>query len=123
MRYNLSEYVESCRITTGPNGTQPDEMTRGAFLFPNIAKDCEGMQVIMTQSYGWEHVSVSPHVPKRTPTWAEMDKIKRLFWGDNESAYQIHPPISEHVNIDDVCLHIWKPTNTPFPNPPKRLVY
>jgi hypothetical protein len=57
---------------------------------------------------GWEHVSVSHK--SRTPSWAEMQEIKELFWSDEETVVQFHPAKAEYVNIHHNCLHLWRPT-------------
>lgn len=54
----------------------------------------------------WLHVSVS-HRGGRLPTWSEMALVKDLFCGRERTAYQVHPPSSQHVNIHRSCLHLW----------------
>jgi len=54
----------------------------------------------------WQHVSVS--LPHRCPTWKEMCMVKDLFWNDDETVVQFHPPKSEYVNNHSHCLHLWK---------------
>ena len=73
---------------------------------------------------GWEHVSVSPCNRKRAtpPTWAEMCEIKHMFFEDEETVVQFHPPRSEYVNIHPYCLHLWRPTSAEMPKPPKIFV-
>lgn len=64
----------------------------------------------------WEHVSVSAR--KHTPTWKEMDFIKRLFWDDEETVMQLHVPRSRWINNHESCLHMWRPTDVAIPLPP-----
>jgi len=64
----------------------------------------------------WEHVSVSRQ--DRAPTWAEMDRVKRLFWDDSETVMQLHVPRNSHVNLHPHCLHLWRPIDTEIPLPP-----
>jgi hypothetical protein len=72
----------------------------------------------------WEHVSVTglkkgkPH----TPTWEEMCYIKKLFFDDDDCVMQLHPPASDHINIHNNCLHLWRPVNQEIPMPPKEYV-
>lgn len=80
----------------------------------------EPMRVIWSFDGGWEHVSVSYR--KRTPTWDEMCKVKEMFWNDDETVVQYHPPKSEYVNIHEYCLHLWRKKNTDFETPPKEYV-
>ena len=55
---------------------------------------------------GWEHVSVS--YKSKDPTWEEMCMIKDIFWDENETVIQFHPPKDEYVNLHPHCLHLWK---------------
>ena len=64
----------------------------------------------------WEHVSVSTAV--RTPTWAEMCYVKRLFWDDDEVVVQFHPAEKNYVNVHPNCLHMWRLKNAELPMPP-----
>lgn len=68
---------------------------------------------------GWEHVSVS--TATRCPTWEEMCLVKDLFWAEDETVLQFHPPRSEYVNNHRHCLHLWKPP-TEVVLPPSILV-
>lgn len=68
----------------------------------------------------WEHVSVS--LPDRCPTWSEMCAVKRLFWDDDDTVVQFHPPRSEWVNNHEFCLHLWRPVGVEVPRPPALLV-
>ena len=49
----------------------------------------EPMAVVWSFGGGWEHVSVSYR--RRVPTWAEMCKVKDMFWNDEETVVQYHP--------------------------------
>lgn len=70
--------------------------------------------------HGWDHVSVS--LPARCPTWAEMDKVKRMFFAPDEVAMQLHPAESAHISNHLYCLHIWRPVDVDLPLPPSILV-
>lgn len=54
----------------------------------------------------WEHVSVS--CADRCPTWDEMAMVKGLFWDEEETVVQFHPPRSQYVNAHPYCLHLWR---------------
>lgn len=69
---------------------------------------------------GWEHVSVS--LPHRCPTWTDMEHVKQLFWGDQETVLQFHPKKSEYVNVHPYCLHLWRETNSDYELPPTYLL-
>jgi hypothetical protein len=79
-----------------------------------------GMKVIASDGMGWEHVSVSRK--SRCPTWDEMCQIKNLFWDENETVIQFHPPKTEYVNNHPYCLHLWKPTDFEIQTPPSIFV-
>lgn len=68
----------------------------------------------------WEHVSVS--LPNRCPTWEEMCMVKALFWDDEDSVMQLHPPRSTWVNNHPYCLHLWRPVDAAVPLPPEWMV-
>jgi hypothetical protein len=71
---------------------------------------------------GWEHVSVSVAVRggptgSKLPSWAEMCRVKALFWEDGDCVVQFHPAASDYVNINEV-LHLWRHPGMAFPMPP-----
>lgn len=78
--------------------------------------------VIWSFGAGWEHVSVSPEHKRVTPSWDDMCKIKALFFRENETAIQIHPPKEEYVNNMPNCLHLWRCTYREMVLPPSCLV-
>lgn len=63
---------------------------------------------ICSHGGGWEHVSVSPYKKSVIPTWNDMCMIKDIFWNDDESVIQVHPPKDQYVNNKENCLHLWK---------------
>ena len=90
----------------------------GCFIFPY-----EGYEIycIASDGLGWEHVSVSIN-RKRTPSWEIMCRVKNLFWDDEDTVIQFHPPRSEYVNCYEYCLHLWRPVGMKIPLPDSRLV-
>ncbi len=68
----------------------------------------------------WDHVSVS--LPDRCPTWDEMNLVKNLFWSEEETVMQLHPPVADYVNNCKTCLHLWKPQDKEIPRPPTWMV-
>jgi hypothetical protein len=104
------------------NGTYGDENC-GAFFIPSPT-DKQLMKVLATvdgeHEPEWEHLSVSRKT--RCPNWIEMDFVKRLFFHAHEAAFQFHPPVFQHVNIHNYCLHIWRPLKAEMPFPPAHLV-
>jgi hypothetical protein len=105
------------RIRDGELGSTDGICNNGAFLIPYQSFT---LRVIASDGQGWEHVLVS--LPNRCPNWREMGYIKDLFWDPEDVIIQYHPAKSEYVNLHDNCLHLWAPTNSEIPTPPKELV-
>lgn len=78
--------------------------------------------VIVSNSYGWEHVSVSPFRKSITPSWDDMCFIKDQFWHNDEAVIEVHPPKLEYVNNLPNCLHLWRCTYIEMVLPPSCLV-
>ena len=74
----------------------------------------------MSFGFGWDHVSVS--AKNRTPTWAELEYVRKLFFKPHETVMQLHVPESDHVNCHPFCLHLWRPQNEKIPRPPEWMV-
>lgn len=97
----------------------------GVFAIPSPV-DRLALNVIASSGAGWEHVSVSRG--DRTPTWREMEAIRRHFYKEDETVAQIHPPINEYVDggwpggNSRFTLHLWRPTNVEMPRPPRWMV-
>lgn len=109
--------VEDYRIRKGMFGTQTGQKF-GAFLIPFESRE---LKVIVAPEGGdWEHVSVS--LEKRCPNWKEMCKVKSLFWDDEDTVIQFHPPKSDYVNNHPFCLHMWKYCKGEIPRPHALLV-
>jgi hypothetical protein len=90
----------------------------GAFQIPSPGTN--GLRVIASAALDWDHVSVS--LPNRCPNWTEMEKVKRLFFLDHETAMQLHVPPSDHINFHPYCLHLWRPHFAEIPRPPAEMV-
>lgn len=99
-------------------GWEGDE-TCGGFLIPSHI-DQRPLKVIASAGEGWDHVSVSRE--NRTPTWGEMEQIRRLFFKDDETAMQLHVPPTDHINQHPYCLHMWRPHDQEIPRPPAIMV-
>jgi hypothetical protein len=78
--------------------------------------------VIWSNGGGWEHVSIAPYKHSHTPTWDEMCALKDMFFYDEETVVQYHPPKSEYVNNMPNCLHLWRPIYENIPQPPSIMV-
>lgn len=85
----------------------------GAFMVGHL-------RVIACAGGDWDHVSVS--CSDRIPTWDEMEKIKRMFFKESETAMQLHVPTAQHINIHHNVLHLWRPHSVAIPLPPAWMV-
>ena len=70
----------------------------------------------------WDHVSVSPNKSRITPSWDDMCLIKDIFFKEDESVIQIHPPKNEYVNNMPNCLHLWRWNEGEMTLPPSFMV-
>lgn len=106
----------------------PLNQVDGAYQLPHPKIKDYTIQVIASSGLGWEHVSITLRDNKkgkfveRTPTWQEMCYLKDMFWSDDETVVQYHPPKSDYVNNHPYCLHLWRPTDIELPRPHKSLV-
>jgi hypothetical protein len=80
----------------------------------------KGLVVQFSNGGGWEHVSVSRK--GKTPSWSDMDWIKRKFWPDWACVIQYHVPAREHIDVHKFCLHLWRPRDAEIPRPPGWMV-
>lgn len=115
-------FPEKFRWKDAPHGYSSSEGDPfGCFQIPRSEAAGRALNVIAVdgEETGWEHVSVAVfQKPFETPTWKEMCKVKAIFWNDDECVVQFHPPESDYVNQHKGCLHLWRSTATPFPQPP-----
>ena len=93
--------------------------TEGIFVMRMSPVGLEA-RIIASSGEGWDHVSVS--FKHRTPTWEEMETVKRLFFKPHEIAMQLHVPTSDHISFHPNCLHIWRPLDVEIPRPPAWMV-
>lgn len=107
------------RVRKGHFGTDDCYGNNGGFFVP-ARPGAPPLKVIASDGDGWEHVSVS--LPNRCPTWGEMCRIKSLFWDEEDSVMQLHPPRSTWVNNHQYCLHLWRPERGTIPLPPSHMV-
>lgn len=107
------------RIRTHPRlGSDDSAGNNGCFIFwfKGYEVSCQA-----SDGLGWEHVSVSIN-RKRTPSWEIMAQVKDLFWDQEDTVIQFHPPRSQYVNFHPFCLHLWRPIGVEIPLPDPRLV-
>ncbi len=111
--------LERWRYITGPYGSSIGD-DFGAFRMPGPCG--EDLNIIASpgdahEDIPWEHVSVS--CKKRPPNWKEMCFVKALFWDDEDTVMQLHPPKSQWINNHPYCLHLWRPLKETIPLPPQ----
>ena len=99
---------EKDRLKSGVMGSDKSLGNNGAFFVRSLKHAGIVFKVIASDGEGWEHVSVS--LPTRCPIWSEMCFIKDMFWNDEDSVIQFHPPKSQYVNCHPFCLHLWRST-------------
>lgn len=78
------------------------------------------LRIIASIEGGWDHVSIS--LEDRVPTWEEMEFVKRMFFKDDELAFQLHLPPNRHINFHPNVLHLWRDQNRKFRLPPREMV-
>ena len=113
--------LEKYRVTNGDFKSDSSYGSMGAFVVPSSI-DNAPMFVISDDGTDskWEHVSISRKT--RCPNWIEMCFIKDLFWSEEETVIQYHPPKSQYINEHSFVLHLWKPKKIKIPLPPSILV-
>lgn len=61
---------------------------------------------LRTDSAGiWIHTSVSRR-DRRLPTYHQVKRVKRIVFGPDREAVEIHSPVAEHVSLKEV-RHLW----------------
>lgn len=105
--------ISQNRILNGPLGSKDDIGNNGAFEIPFGSFY---FFIICSDQGGWDHVSIS--LKNRTPSWREMCYFKDLFWDEEETVIQFHPPKSEYINNHPNCLHLWKNQQNTIELPP-----
>lgn len=118
MRKTVHSILEQGRIRYGPLKSDSSFGLTGAFLIKVYGGPF--LKVIASCDLGWEHTSASND--HRCPTWNEMCFVKDLFWEDEETVMQLHPPKSHYVNFHKYCLHLWRPIDRIIPIPTSAMV-
>ena len=119
MRHEPNLRIENYRVQPPGYESRPGK-NWGAFQIGALKVLSSGTCDGNPEARGWEHVSVS--LPNRCPTWEEMDRVKNLFWRDDETVIQFHPRRDAKINAHRYCLHLWKMDGTEFVLPPSILV-
>lgn len=101
IRKTLGRHQWTPPIQFGPDGWKFDNPDTGLRVIVTSAPRPD----TTTDHTEWVHASMSG--VDRVPTWDEMCLLKQAVWGDRGEAYQIHPPLSDHVNVHPYALHLW----------------
>jgi len=107
--------IEEIKKSPRLNIQQQGQYAMGGTVIHPLIKN--RMVFIASWNDGWEHVSIS--YKHKNPTWDEMCMIKDVFWNDDETVVQFHPPKDQYVNVHPHCLHLWKEIGKDYmmPNP------
>lgn len=113
---------EKYRVTTGLMASSTLDGNNGLFVFAlgNFKKKPFIISCIASDGLGWEHVSVSTNLG--TPFWEVMQRVKDLFWDEEDCVIQFHPPKSVYVNNHPFVLHLWRQVGVNYQTPPTELV-
>ena len=111
MKQVIHEKLSRGRVRTGAYASDDSYGLCGAYRVTGpagatltiMASDAKG-----PEAQGWEHVSVS--LPGRCPNWPEMCFVKALFWTEEETVVQFHPPDSVYISNHPYTLHMWRDT-------------
>ncbi len=117
MKSKPSPELERYRIVRMPLASSKADGNNGAFM---LSYKDTALKAIISDGMGWDHVSVS--TPFRCPTWDEMHYVKRLFWRDDETVVQFHPPKRLYVDDNPFCLHLWRSQKQEVLLPPTQCV-
>lgn len=117
MKSKPSKKAETFRILGGKLASTRAAGNNGAFL---IFIRRVGLTAIVSDGAGWDHVSVSAE--DRCPTWEEMAYVKKLFWRNDETVIQLHPPSRLYINFQRHTLHLWRHQRSEVALPPLWLV-
>lgn len=131
MAYSLSN-IEQYRFNSAvlPVLNSPPGSDYGFFLVPKKDEKTIHYNLMISNSGGWEHVSVTLSTNEsgsmkgleRSPTWAEMCEIKDLIWPEEDTVIQYHPSKEAYVNNHPYCLHLWRPLEKDLPTPPTFMI-
>jgi hypothetical protein len=113
MSFGCPKHLEVYRVY--PAGYEAQNRQNGMLQIRD-----RGLAVVFSDGGGWQHVSVSRR--SRTPSYEDMDWIKRQFWSDDCTVMQLHVAREDHVNCHPHCLHLWRPTAAEIPRPPSIFV-
>lgn len=89
----------------------------GVFVFEREGVD---LYCVMSSGEGWDHISISTR--DRTPTWDEMEFVRKRVTKPGEVWMQFGVPDSLHINVHPYVLHWWRPQHREVRLPPRWMV-
>lgn len=92
----------------------------GGWAICYLPPEKKEFKIVFSFGYGWDHVSAT--LIDKLPTWEQMNKIKEIFFNDDEVVIQIHPAKKDYINKHPYVLHLWRPQNVEIPLPDKLMV-
>ena len=110
----MTNEIRKSRVPHPVTGARGDNQN-GAFILDGPAG--RKLFVMISNGWGWDHVSASVVDVAEPPTWQEMCWIKDQFFEPEELVIQYHPPHSQYVNFSET-LHLWRPQREEVPAPP-----
>lgn len=121
MQSKPSKFLESHRVLDGVLASDKSCGNNGAF---ELAYNDVLLVIIASSDGVWDHISVHSvgEHGSQTPTWDEMDYVRKLFFRNDEWVIQYHAPTDKHINDHQHVLHMWRPQIEKLPVPPRWMV-
>lgn len=98
----------------------------GGFWRDLLLPNCRTLHAQASFGLGWDHVSVSvAGTHEKTPSWAEMEAVRRFFFEPHETVVQLHPPLDQYVTNTGPhmgVLHLWRKQDSEHALPPMEFV-
>lgn len=69
-----------------------------------------GLTVLVSEEHhsdGFTYLHVSFSRRSRTPSYEDLDRVRKLFIGEDRESVQVFPPKAEYVNFHAFTLHLW----------------
>jgi hypothetical protein len=117
MKSKPSKLAEQWRLHAGQLASDRSDGNNGAFIVPI---ESHSVLAIISDGRGWDHVSVS--TKDRCPTWEEMCFVKKLFFRNDETVIQLHPPSRLYIDHQRHTLHLWRHQKSEVALPPLNMI-
>lgn len=113
---------EQFRIRKGPAASEPESKV-GTFVLPTRWGTLLECHLHAPPGAPWERVGVLTKKKRggyREPSWDEMKLVKAVFFRDDETVLQFHPPEDEKLKLPYPILFLWRPTKVEAPRPSRQ---